>query len=213
MTRYFIAFHVVRVGGIARTLLARKTVIKVSKDARTVAPIQQMYRVCEHEDDSFFQLAKEGLPDRGALEERGPSRDLDLRLESQEGGLTVEERDQVMAEIRSGMTSLLVATDVPCRGIDMPRVALVVSYEMPVLRSWSVNMGTYLHRIGRIGPVRAEGRGVAISLVTADEINSRKEVVDHYQCKVNEIEHDWEEFQDKLLNLRVKRAPEDDGQQ
>lgn len=210
----------------ARNLLASKTVIKVSKEALTVATIQQTYKVCDDESDKFQQL----MNIYGALsmgqsivffnsrskafqiaeqlkqEGRVVSLICGSKSSGQEDGLTVEERDRVMGEFRSGVTQVLVATDVLCRGIDVPQVTLVVNYEMPLTRNWTVAMDTYLHRIGRTG--RFGLKGVAVSLVTTDEIKHVQEVMEHYQCKVQEIDYDWEEFQEKLSVLRVQEEPD-----
>merc|ERR1712222_218759 len=63
----------------------------------------------------------------------------------------VEYRDRVMWEYRSGVTKVLISTDVLSRGIDVPAVTLVVNYEMPT--SWGQGRGkpdfeVYMHRIG-----------------------------------------------------------------
>ena len=70
-------------------------------------------------------------------------------------------RDRTMASFRSGRLSLLVATDVAARGIDVDGISHVVNYELPE------NPDTYVHRIGRTG--RAGARGMAISLCAAAE--------------------------------------------
>ena len=84
----------------------------------------------------------------------------------EEGKMDPAERDRVMGEFRSGVTKVLIATDVLSRGIDVPQVTLVVNYELPL--QWrQVNMETYLHRVGRTG--RFGLKGIAVNLVTPDE--------------------------------------------
>jgi len=55
----------------------------------------------------------------------------------------------------------MVATDIFGRGIDIERVNVVISYDMPE------NSDTYLHRVGRAG--RFGTKGLAISFVSSDQ--------------------------------------------
>ena len=74
------------------------------------------------------------------------------------GDLDQRERDRVMAKFRNGSVSVLVATDVAARGLDIAGLAAVINCEFPTTPD------TYVHRIGRTG--RAGAPGLAISLVT-----------------------------------------------
>jgi len=69
-------------------------------------------------------------------------------------------RAKALADLGRGAVRVLVATDVAARGLDIPDLSMVVSYDLP--RSPT----TYLHRIGRTG--RAGATGVAVSFVTAE---------------------------------------------
>ncbi|MDP9445302.1 MAG: DEAD/DEAH box helicase, partial [Actinomycetota bacterium] len=66
-------------------------------------------------------------------------------------------RERAMAKFRDGAISVLVATDVAARGIDVTGVTHVINYGCPE------DDKTYLHRIGRTG--RAGATGVAVTLV------------------------------------------------
>jgi ATP-dependent RNA helicase DeaD len=83
------------------------------------------------------------------------------RSEALHGGLTQEQRDKVMARLRSGTTELLVATDVAARGLDVDLLTHVVNYDVPA------SPETYVHRVGRVG--RAGRSGVAITLAEPRE--------------------------------------------
>lgn len=85
------------------------------------------------------------------------------------GDKTQQERDQVLAEFRTGRTPILVATDVAARGLDIKDVRIVVNFDMP---------GTaedYVHRIGRTG--RAGAKGTAISFFTEKHARLASEIV------------------------------------
>ena len=79
------------------------------------------------------------------------------------GGRTQSQRNRSLSEFRSGAFRVLVATDVASRGIDVPHVANVVNYDLPM------NPEDYVHRIGRTG--RAGKSGQATSFVTPEDSN------------------------------------------
>ncbi|CAI9774468.1 unnamed protein product [Fraxinus pennsylvanica] len=61
------------------------------------------------------------------------------------GDRTQQEREQALRSFKSGMTPILVATDVAARGLDIPHVAHVVNFDLPN------DIDDYVHRIGRTG--------------------------------------------------------------
>ena len=77
------------------------------------------------------------------------------------GDLEQRERDQVLLLFANRSASVLVATDVAARGLDIKDLPAVVNFEL------SRDPQVHLHRIGRTG--RAGERGVALSLATAQE--------------------------------------------
>jgi ATP-dependent RNA helicase DeaD len=83
------------------------------------------------------------------------------RAEALHGGMSQEQRDRVMARLRSGSADLVVATDVAARGLDIDQLTHVVNYEVPCAPD------SYVHRIGRVG--RAGREGVAITLAEPRE--------------------------------------------
>jgi ATP-dependent RNA helicase DeaD len=79
-----------------------------------------------------------------------------------EGDMSQSRREQSMSKFRSGKVDILVATDVASRGIDVPRVELVVNYDVPNQEL------VYFHRIGRTARAGAKGR--AITLVSYSSV-------------------------------------------
>lgn len=71
------------------------------------------------------------------------------------------ERDEALADFKSGKNEILVATDIVARGIDISGVSHVINYNIPE------NPEDYVHRIGRTG--RASRNGDAVTLYTAGE--------------------------------------------
>ncbi len=74
---------------------------------------------------------------------------------------TQAERELALSDFKEGHTTVLVATDIAARGIDIAELPFVINYELPYTPE------DYVHRIGRTG--RAGLPGVAISLVSPDE--------------------------------------------
>lgn len=84
------------------------------------------------------------------------------------GELDQRKRDQTLALFANGSTAVLVATDVAARGLDIKSLPAVINYELPH------DPEVYVHRIGRTG--RAGEQGVALSLVTQNEIRRVRQI-------------------------------------
>ena len=84
------------------------------------------------------------------------------------GELDQRERKRVMGLLERGQVSVLVASDVAARGLDLTGVERVINLDIP--RSGE----DYLHRTGRTG--RAGKAGVAISLVSAQDWNKMESI-------------------------------------
>ena len=85
------------------------------------------------------------------------------------GDLNQAQRERCIDQMKSGKSSILIATDVVARGLDIPRISLVVNYDLPGENE------AYVHRIGRTG--RAGREGTAISFVRPREMYSLR----HYE--------------------------------
>ena len=81
--------------------------------------------------------------------------------QSLHGDMSQEARNQALAQFKTGATSLLVASDVAARGIDVEALSHVFNFDVPY------NPEDYIHRIGRTG--RAGKSGRAFVLVANDD--------------------------------------------
>jgi ATP-dependent RNA helicase RhlE len=77
------------------------------------------------------------------------------------GDKSQKERIEALDAFKAGKITVLVATDVAARGLDISDLPMVINYEIPSAPE------DYVHRIGRTG--RAGASGMAISLVCAEE--------------------------------------------
>ena len=84
------------------------------------------------------------------------------------GDKSQQERLKALQAFKAGEISVLVATDVAARGLDIDQLPLVINYELPP------HAEDYVHRIGRTG--RAGASGEALSLVDGEDERRLKEV-------------------------------------
>lgn len=105
-----------------------------------------------------------------------------FKVDSIHGDMTQKVRDKVMNKFRNGNISVLVASDIASRGLDVSEVDVVVNYDIPT------NAEDYIHRIGRTA--RAGAQGTAFNMVTPGE---SKDLV-----KIRKIHN---------LNIKPKKIP------
>ena len=81
-----------------------------------------------------------------------------------------------MQRFRDSESRVLITTNVLARGVDVPSVAVVINFQMPVLHNLGKKKDvipdytTFVHRIGRTG--RGEKAGTAINFVeNEDDMN------------------------------------------
>lgn len=102
---------------------------------------------------------------------------LHIPCEPLHGDMAQAERERVLASFRAGRTSVLIATDVAARGLDIPEVDLVVHYELPR------DPEAFLHRSGRTG--RAGRSGTTIAMYSRNEIGTFKRIL--RETKTNNV--------------------------
>jgi len=73
------------------------------------------------------------------------------------GDMNQAQRERCIDQMKSGKSSILVATDVVARGLDIPRISLVINYDLPG------DNEAYVHRIGRTGRAGREGMSIAFA--------------------------------------------------
>ncbi|WP_455278705.1 ATP-dependent RNA helicase DbpA [Cupriavidus necator] len=88
------------------------------------------------------------------------------------GELEQRERDQVLVQFANRSCSVLVATDVAARGLDIAQLEAVINVEI------TPDPEVHVHRIGRTG--RADQEGWAFSLVSMDEMGRVGNLEQHH---------------------------------
>ncbi|OAI19973.1 MULTISPECIES: ATP-dependent RNA helicase DbpA [Methylomonas] len=110
------------------------------------------------------------------------------------GDLEQKDRDQVLVRFANKSCSILVATDVAARGLDIKDMQAVINYELPF------DPEVYVHRIGRTG--RAGAKGLALSLVGDAELNRVKAIEDYMNVGAR-----WDEVAPFRLDREERYEP------
>ena len=128
------------------------------------------------------------------------------------GDLSQQERERILGRFRQGQFTILVATDVMARGVDIPAVSHVINYDIPPLAI------EYVHRIGRTA--RAGRWGEAITLVTPRQRRSLKTIEGFIDNKIPraklpsreevlQVRH--EQFKERVIEKMEADAGKDDS--
>lgn len=146
--------------------------VAVARQSTTVTSVDQKYAVVpfRHKTGALTRIVETTDADativfvrtRSAAEEVGTAliaRGIVAATIS--GDVPQKERERIVERLRDGSLTVLVATDVAARGLDVERIGLVVNFDIPS------EPEAYVHRIGRTG--RAGRTGQAITFVAPHE--------------------------------------------
>ena len=92
------------------------------------------------------------------------------------GDLEQRDRTQVLTRFANKSVSVLIATDVASRGLDIKEVNAVISHQI------TPDPEVHIHRIGRTG--RADAKGLALTLCTPKEMHRANAIEDYQKSKV-----------------------------
>ncbi|MEE9422073.1 MAG: ATP-dependent RNA helicase DbpA [Gammaproteobacteria bacterium] len=92
------------------------------------------------------------------------------------GDLDQKERDQVLVQFSNKSSSMLIATDVAARGLDIKDLQAVINFEL------SPDPEVHIHRIGRTG--RAGNEGLALSLFMPSEAKKVNAIEDYQDSPI-----------------------------
>jgi len=144
-----------------------------SEELQANADITQDIKVCSDYDKRgmFMEWIKEATADNSKVlvftETKRGADGLTRELQYQQlsaaaihGHKDQRTRDRTISDFKSGRCSILIATDVAQRGLDIKDVMYVCNYDVPK------TLEDYIHRIGRTG--RAGAKGTAVTFFPAD---------------------------------------------
>lgn len=136
----------------------------------------------EKADATFRELLKAGYP-----------------CLSLHGGKDQEDRESTLADFKADVCSLLVATSVAARGLDVKDLQLVVNMDVPN------HYEDYVHRVGRTG--RAGNKGTAITFISEDEDRYAPDLVKALQLSEAAVPADLKALADGF-QAKVKAGTE-----
>ncbi|KAF9312142.1 putative RNA helicase [Podila horticola] len=116
-------------------------------------------------------------------------RELGIACTALHSEMSQQERLNSLAKFRGGITTVLIATDVGSRGLDIPSVLLVLNYDVPR------DPTDYIHRVGRTA--RAGRGGQAITMVSERDI----ELVHDIESRINKKMGEFPISENKVLEL------------
>ncbi len=131
-------------------------------------------------------------------------------IDALHGDLSQEQRNGVMGAFREKAITLLIATDVAARGIDVKEVSHVINFDLPD------DLEVYTHRSGRTG--RAGNTGICMSIINTREVGKIRQIERMVQNKFHKNEiplakdvtrKQFYSFIDKLLNADISHGTYD----
>ncbi|MFM7133436.1 MAG: DEAD/DEAH box helicase [Planctomycetota bacterium] len=157
---------------LARSYMKEPEKIVTFEKSLTVSQVKQTYFTVERWDKRrlLLHLLKKEKPQlavvfcrtKRAVDEVAEFLERNkIDAHAMHGDMYQKKRDKVMDRLREGDLSVLVASDLAARGLDVDDITHVVNYDMPE------DPEVYVHRIGRTA--RAGRGGVAWSFVTPDQ--------------------------------------------
>jgi ATP-dependent RNA helicase DDX5/DBP2 len=93
-----------------------------------------------------------------------------VQAHSIHGDKTQGQRDFIMRQFKTGRTSILVATDLAARGLDVADIKFVINFDFPT------NIEDYIHRVGRTG--RAGREGVSYTFFSRSDYKHSYKLID-----------------------------------
>ncbi|HJV79061.1 MAG TPA: DEAD/DEAH box helicase [Paludibacter sp.] len=106
-------------------------------------------------------------------------RQMGLSVGEMHSDLDQAQREHVMHEFKNNRVSILVATDIVSRGIDIDDISLVINYDVPH------DAEDYVHRIGRTA--RASAKGMSITFVSEEEQYKFKQIEEFLEKDIYKI--------------------------
>ena len=187
-TLLFSATYPDSINQMCSAILNDPITVKVESEHQTNVIDQAFYKVKEHQrNDALLALFEHYQPETTVVfchtkkQCDEVARFLDghnIEALAIHGDLEQRDRDQVLVRFANKSCSVLVATDVAARGLDIKSLSAVINFELP--RDPEI----YIHRIGRTG--RAGEKGIALNLFINSE-KMRVEAIEQYQNKPCDI--------------------------
>ena len=181
-TLFFSATMPPEIQRLVNTFLKDPVRIEVTRPATVAKTITQLFRYCASTEDwEKREMLRELIRSehvKNAIIFCNRKRDVAILLKSLlkhgfnagalHGDMDQMSRTATLDAFREGRITLLAASDVAARGLDIPDVSHIFNFDVP----WQSD--DYVHRIGRTGRAGKEGR--SLTLVTPEDIKQLKDI-------------------------------------
>ncbi|MDR0866786.1 MAG: DEAD/DEAH box helicase [Candidatus Symbiothrix sp.] len=178
-TLFFSATMPAAIATLSRSILHNPARVEVAPTSSVVDTIEQNVYFVEKQEkkDLLIHLLKKQRPQSVLVFSRTKhGADKIARIlckagigsEAIHGNKSQTARQRALSNFKSNKISVLIATDIAARGIDINQLELVINYDLPDIPE------TYVHRIGRTG--RAGNVGTAFSFCSQDEQPMLKDI-------------------------------------
>ena len=195
----------------ASELLKNPEIIRITDKVMIAPTITHLYFLAEQRDkiEVLRKIIRHVIP-RRALIFINKSEEIEktveklkyhgLEAEGIYGGANKTDRRKAMDDFRSGKVSLLVASDLAARGLDIKGITHIFNLDLPE------DPQLYLHRVGRTG--RAGESGIAISIVNVKEIFNIKRLENTFEITISPKEMVLGKIADPPKNSALMRKKE-----
>jgi ATP-dependent RNA helicase DeaD len=164
-TALFSATMPAEIRHLAERHLYNPETIKVKAATLTIDTVEQFYleTKAQEKTDELVRVLEAERPKQAIVFVRTKIRceqlfrtlrDKGLNVKALHGDMSQGSRDGVMINFKGGRTTILVATDVAARGLDISTVTHIINFDVPT------SPDVYVHRIGRTGRVGRSGRAI-----------------------------------------------------
>ncbi|MFS0856261.1 DEAD/DEAH box helicase [Paenibacillus taichungensis] len=178
-TLFFSATMPPEITKMVKTLLVDPVKVEITPVSSTVDRIEQSVYLLENgkkqsllnhilQDKSIVSALVFTRTKRGADRVTRDLSKVNITAQAIHGNKSQNERQRALNNFKSGVTRVLVATDIAARGIDVEELSHVINFNLPNIPE------TYVHRIGRTG--RAGHSGMAISFCEKEELPFLKDI-------------------------------------
>src|SRR6476469_4329682 len=164
-TALFSATMPTEIRRLAERHLYDPVTVQVKAATLTIDTVEQFYVETKPQDkvDTLVRVLEAERPTQAIVFTRTKiraeqlfktMRDKGMNVKALHGDMSQGSRDGVMIGFKGGRTTILVATDVAARGLDISTVTHIVNFDVPT------SPDVYVHRIGRTGRVGRSGRAI-----------------------------------------------------
>lgn len=178
-TLFFSATMPPEITKMVKTLLVDPVKVEITPVSSTVDRIEQSVYLLENgkkqhllnhilQDKSIVSALVFTRTKRGADRVTRELSKVNVTAQAIHGDKSQNDRQKALNNFKSGVTRVLVATDIAARGIDVEELSHVINFNLPNIPE------TYVHRIGRTG--RAGHSGMAISFCDKEEMPFLKDI-------------------------------------